>query len=126
MPMIKTARAQTAPAKVAPAKTARAQKVQKTAGIREFKAHISGYLRDVREGMTLFITDRGRVVAEVRAPAKPERKGTAEERYAEAVANGTIRPPLNTGKGPRKWPPLSGKGAPPGTAKALIDWDRGE
>ena len=97
----------------------------KTTGIRNFKARLSGYLRDVQKGGTVLVTDRGRVVAEVRPPPKAKRKaGTEAQRYAAEVAAGRIRPAR--GKKPLRWPPLTGKGAPAGTAKALIDWDRGE
>ena len=45
----------------------------KTTGIRNFKARLSGYLRDVQKGGTVLVTDRGRVVAEVRPPPKAKR-----------------------------------------------------
>lgn len=37
----------------------------KSVGIREFKARLSEYLRSVKEGEALLITDRGRPVARV-------------------------------------------------------------
>ncbi|HEY9420323.1 MAG TPA: type II toxin-antitoxin system prevent-host-death family antitoxin [Thermoanaerobaculia bacterium] len=48
---------------------------QKTVGIRELKAHLSGLVREVREGATLVITDRGEAVARiVPMPGKKEDK----------------------------------------------------
>ncbi len=47
----------------------------KAVGIRELKARLSHYLRDVQGGEVVLVTDRGRVVAEFRAPgsgASPE------------------------------------------------------
>jgi antitoxin (DNA-binding transcriptional repressor) of toxin-antitoxin stability system len=40
----------------------------KTVNIRALKDKLSAYLRDVQHGDVLLITDRGRVVAEVRQP----------------------------------------------------------
>jgi len=40
----------------------------KAVGIRELKARLSHYLRDVQGGEVVLVTDRGRVVAEVRPP----------------------------------------------------------
>lgn len=39
-----------------------------TVGIREFKSKLSEYLRLVRAGETVVVTDRGEPVAEVRSP----------------------------------------------------------
>ena len=40
----------------------------KAVGIRELKARLSQYLRDVQDGEVVLVTDRGRVVAEIRRP----------------------------------------------------------
>jgi antitoxin (DNA-binding transcriptional repressor) of toxin-antitoxin stability system len=40
----------------------------KAVGVRELKAHLSRYLREVRAGEVILVTDRQRVVAELRAP----------------------------------------------------------
>ncbi len=40
----------------------------KAVGIRELKARLSQYLRDVQGGEVVLVTDRGRVVAEMRRP----------------------------------------------------------
>ncbi len=39
--------------------------LMKTAGIRELKSRISEYLRDVRSGESVVITDRGEAIAEI-------------------------------------------------------------
>ena len=45
----------------------------KTIGIRDLKARLSQALREVAAGDVLLITDRGRVVAELRSPATTSR-----------------------------------------------------
>ena len=44
-----------------------------TVGIRELKARLSAYVRKVRDGQTVYVTDRGEVVAELRpSELRPE------------------------------------------------------
>lgn len=98
----------------------------KTAGIRELKAHLSSYLQEVQRGEALLITDRGRVVAEVRRPGDRSSMGTPEDlRYAELVQRGRIRPA--SAPDDRSWAEeWEGLGARKGTAKAVLDADRDE
>ena len=42
----------------------------KTVGIRELKNHLSEYLRQVRRGDSVLVTDRGEVVAEFSPPGR--------------------------------------------------------
>ena len=42
----------------------------KTVGVRELKNRLSEYIRHVRSGDTVLITDRGQVVAELAAPGQ--------------------------------------------------------
>jgi len=42
----------------------------KTVGVRELKNRLSEYLRQVRAGESLLVTDRGEVVAELTAPGR--------------------------------------------------------
>ena len=96
-----------------------------TAGIREFKAHLSRYLDEVKAGATLLITDRGAVVAELRPPDSLRRVATTEaQRYAAAVAAGLVIPAREPTD--RSWAKSRGLGLPPGTAKALLDAEREE
>jgi antitoxin (DNA-binding transcriptional repressor) of toxin-antitoxin stability system len=46
----------------------------KTAGVRELKARLRAYLRDVEHGDVVLVTDRGRVVAELRRPGAARMK----------------------------------------------------
>jgi len=61
-------------------------------GSREFKNRMGRYLREVRGGRSLVITDRGKPVAKVVPPdeAKTEQSGLAE-RLKELEAQGLIR-----------------------------------
>lgn len=59
-------------------------------GARELKNRLGTYLRQVREGATIVVTDRGKPVAELRAvaPAKTDE----EARLQELVAAGLLAP----------------------------------
>ncbi|HEX9668238.1 MAG TPA: type II toxin-antitoxin system prevent-host-death family antitoxin [Thermoanaerobaculia bacterium] len=64
-------------------------------GIRELKNRLSHYLREVRRGEVVQVTDRGEVIAELRPP-EPQNEHQREllRRYpklAELVRSGSIR-----------------------------------
>lgn len=42
----------------------------KTVGLRELKNHLSAYVRQVRAGHAILVTDRGQTVAELRPPSQ--------------------------------------------------------
>lgn len=46
-----------------------------TVGIRELKNHLSAYVRKVEAGDVVIVTDRGRIVAELRPPGEPTYPG---------------------------------------------------
>ncbi len=97
----------------------------KTAGVRDLKAHLSSYLRDVAAGEVVLVTDRGRVVAEMRAPGAAELTSTpAELRYRRLIESGRLRP--GTRPDMREWPPPPSVKLPMGTAAALLDAGREE
>lgn len=48
----------------------------KSVGIKELKAKLSAYLRDVRAGEHLLVTDRDEVIAEIRRPSESIPMGT--------------------------------------------------
>jgi antitoxin (DNA-binding transcriptional repressor) of toxin-antitoxin stability system len=85
----------------------------RTAGIRELKASLSAYLREVQLGETVLVTDRGRVIAELRPPAQGEQRGRvgleASSRARQVEWS--------------DWKPL---GLPKGIAQDLIDAERAE
>lgn len=51
----------------------------KTAGIRQLKNRLSEYIRLVRDGEQVLVTDRGRVVAEIRQP------GSADVAFPQSI-----------------------------------------
>jgi prevent-host-death family protein len=65
-------------------------KIQPThsVGSRELKTRLGTYLRQVRDGATLIVTDRGRPVAELRPLERYQ--GGAEARLRELAALGVV------------------------------------
>ncbi len=66
----------------------------KAVAVKELKNRLSAYLREVRAGEVLLVTDRGRVVAELRRPtvgATPATLGSPLDRLAE---EGSVEPGL--------------------------------
>ena len=93
----------------------------KTVGVRELKDRLSEYLRLVREGEEVLVTDRGRVVAELRQPGT--RGDMAYPALLEAVRAGRVR--LGTRNSSDLYPPLD-RILPVGAAAKLLDEERGE
>jgi antitoxin (DNA-binding transcriptional repressor) of toxin-antitoxin stability system len=61
------------------------------AGIRQVKNRLSYYLRRVKDGELVEVTDRGEVVAEIRSPGRRgRRRKTQEEVLAEMEREGLI------------------------------------
>jgi prevent-host-death family protein len=60
-------------------------------GTKELKNRLSHYLREVRRGEIVRITDRGQVVAEIRAIA-PVEEGDERAALAELEASGLVSP----------------------------------
>lgn len=94
-----------------------------TVGIRELKAHLSAYLRKVKRGETVRVTDRGRVVAEIRKPREernldPDLAGLQRLVDRGVVSEGGPNDPSLYGP--------TGIKSPPGTVERLIDEEREE
>lgn len=93
-----------------------------TVGIRELKSRLSEYLRRVRAGEAILVTDRGEVIAEIRQPEMSK----AEIRYPTLrlhASEGRVR--LGEPNRPdlyRTHPRI----APDGTAERFLDEERGE
>jgi prevent-host-death family protein len=62
-----------------------------TVGSREFKNRMGRYLRAVRSGRTLIITDRGKPVAKLAPPDKLTPETGLQDRLKELEAQGFIR-----------------------------------
>jgi antitoxin (DNA-binding transcriptional repressor) of toxin-antitoxin stability system len=97
----------------------------KTAGVRELKAHLSGYLRDVAHGDVVLVTDRGRVVAELRPPGAADRStGPGELRHRQLVERGLLRPAAAPGS--VDWAASPRVRLKQGSSQALLDAERAE
>ena len=91
-------------------------------GVRDLKAHLSRYLRDVSAGEVLLVTDRGRVVAELRAPGETDWQETELDRRLRRLGE---RAPLAVGEAhdPEAYR-LSPVRVARGTARALLAEER--
>jgi antitoxin Phd_YefM of type II toxin-antitoxin system len=95
----------------------------KEVGIRELKNRLSEYVRQVREGEVIMVTDRGEVVAELRAPEAAANE--LLQKYpglVDMVRRGIIRLPSGRHR-PGAYPLLPSV-TPPGLAARLLDEDR--
>lgn len=95
----------------------------KTIGVRELKAQLSRVLREVRSGETVLVTDRGQVVAELRAPDGGTFVESRTDRvFARLAGSGAMR----LAESPREPYRASPIRAANGTARALLDELRDE
>ena len=95
----------------------------KAVGIRELKNRLSEYVRMVRAGEEILVTDRGEVVAELRAPQRTASPAEPYPELARLVRQGRIRPGgVNRPELYPVLPPI----APAGTAARLLDEERSE
>ena len=90
-------------------------------GLKVLKNRLSEYLRLVRNGEEILVTDRGEVVAELRQPSP--RIALPYPALLEAVRQGRAR--LGLPNRPDLYPAL-GSVTPPGSAAKLLDEERGE
>jgi antitoxin (DNA-binding transcriptional repressor) of toxin-antitoxin stability system len=96
----------------------------KAVGIRELKARLSHYLREVQAGEIVLVTDRGEVVAELRQPGGLPVAESPEERAVRAlVARGGLL--LGEALAPDTYAP-SPLGFDDGTGASLLDEEREE
>jgi prevent-host-death family protein len=93
----------------------------RTVGVRDLKNRLSSHLRDVRDGLTITVSDRGHPVAELRP--RPEREAArAADRAAEWAREGRLEMPTIR-KRPLDPSPVSLRA---GTAKRMLEADRAE
>lgn len=96
----------------------------KTVNIRALKDKLSAYLRDVQHGDVLLVTDRGRVVAELRQPTLNRHAlDAAQEGEQKMVDRGDLRAGLpNTPKVYRS----TGVRLAEADIDAALAWTRGD
>lgn len=92
-----------------------------TVGIRELKDNLSHYVRRVEAGERVTVTAHGRVVAELVPPGSGAGRQPAR-RFDALVAEGVVVPAMEEGDPTDGWPVIR---LTPGTARDLIDEDRG-
>jgi antitoxin (DNA-binding transcriptional repressor) of toxin-antitoxin stability system len=92
----------------------------KSVGVKQLKSRLSEYLRLVRSGETVFVTDRDEVVAEIRpARRRHEAVGSLDQVLESLAERGEItRASLRKRRG--KWT-AKGLGLAAGFADALLD-----
>jgi antitoxin (DNA-binding transcriptional repressor) of toxin-antitoxin stability system len=96
----------------------------RTVGVKMLKARLSEYLRAVRAGETVLITDREEVVAELSPPRRHQPRGDELNEVLDALADAaelTLPAPAKPGG----WK-ARGLGLPAGTATRLLDELRAE
>ena len=91
-------------------------------GVRELKNRLSEYLRLVRHGEEILVTDRGEVVAELRSPA-PGTQGSPYSALLVRAQQGKAR--LGAANRPDLYPPLPAL-LPEGEMMKLLSQERGE
>lgn len=97
----------------------------KSVGVKQLKSRLSEYLRLVRSGEIVFVTDRDEVVAELR-PARRQSgaPGSLEELLDSLAERGAITR-ASLPKRQWKWK-TKGLGLAAGSANALLDEIRGD
>lgn len=93
----------------------------RSVGVKVLKNKLSEYLRVVASGERVLITDRDRVVAELRAPEIPG-ASVADALLADAIRSGWVSPPVMV----RETPPPRMPVAPTAVVLAELDADRGD
>jgi prevent-host-death family protein len=96
----------------------------KAVGVRELKARLSAYLRDVQAGEVVLVTDRGRVIAELRGAPDAAWRESAVDRGLRELGSRTaltVREAHDSAAYA-----LSPVRLPDGTARSLLDAERGE
>jgi prevent-host-death family protein len=98
--------------------------LMKAVGVKQLKARLSEYLRAVKAGEVILVTDRDEVVAELR-PARPlPPPAESADPLEELAAAGEITR-ARVSKGRWGWK-AAGLDLPAGTANALLDELRAE
>jgi len=95
----------------------------KTVGVRELKNRLSEYIRQVRAGETVLVTDRGEVVAELTPPGHGTAVGDVPAALLALARRGLAT--LGAPGDASLYPPLPRKRRRKVTAAQLLDEERG-
>ena len=91
----------------------------KAVGVKQLKARLSEYLRAVKAGEIVLVTDRDEVVAELRPPREPPPIPESEDTLQALADAGEVTRAEQT-KGSWQWK-ARGLGLEEGTVEALLD-----
>jgi prevent-host-death family protein len=95
----------------------------RTVGIRELKNSLSEYLRRVRSGESVFVTDRGEIVAELTPPGRGSLDPSVPPGLSALVRRGVAT--LGADAKPGLYRHLPRKGPRKVTSAQLLDEERG-
>jgi antitoxin (DNA-binding transcriptional repressor) of toxin-antitoxin stability system len=93
----------------------------KAVAVKELKNRLSHFLREVRGGEVVLVTDRGRVVAELRQPTSGAKLAAIDEAVERLIAIGALEPGLPTDPRAYRRTPLT----KPVPSADLLDAERG-
>lgn len=89
-------------------------------GVKELKSRLSEYLRAVRGGENLLVTDRGEVIAEIRPLSRPAPGRDSVDEVLDSLAGTGDVSRARLAKKNWTWRPRP-LGLAPGTARALLE-----
>jgi prevent-host-death family protein len=95
----------------------------KAVGLRELKNRLAEYVREVRSGESILVTDRGHVVAELNPPGQSGAALSANPGLASLVRRGLIVP--GGPNDPTRYPRLA-RAIRRGRSAELLDEERGD
>lgn len=99
-----------------------------TVGIKVLRDNLSKFLERVALGVRILVTDRGKVIAELRAPSLdvPLQEESSESILREWARSGKLKPAKGTSYDYVEALAKSTVHCPAGTWKTILDKDRGE
>jgi prevent-host-death family protein len=97
----------------------------KTVGVKQLKARFSEYVRRVKGGETILLTERNEVVAELRPARRQRRRGDDLDEILERLADAGEITRASVPKLNWTWR-VKGLGLPPGTGQRALDDVRAE
>jgi antitoxin (DNA-binding transcriptional repressor) of toxin-antitoxin stability system len=96
----------------------------KTTNIRALKDRLSAFLRDVQRGDVILVTDRGRLVAEIRPPTvEAPALGASERKLRRLATEGVVKLGLPNRADAYRKPGIS---LPDKVVEEALGWTRGE
>lgn len=97
----------------------------KSVGIKELKARLSEYIRLVKAGDTVLVTERDEVVAELRPVRRRSAPAETLEEVLDTLAEAGELTRASLPKGRWTWK-VRGLGLPAGSAQRILDEVRGD